>query len=165
MLEKVSDLAYAASKYLVLFLVGIMSIVIIIQVLCRTFLGFSIFWSEEFARYCLVWVTFIGTSMAVRNADLAKFDLVLEIIPEKWKRFYQIVLDLIIFTFLAVAFYYGIQQVLAPSSMVVSPALRLPMWVVYLSVPVGFFLMMIHVVNSLVKNIWKRKEDKEWQLS
>ncbi len=150
-----------------MFLVGIMSVVIVVQVLCRTFLGFSIFWSEEFARYCLIWITFVGTSMAIRKAELAVFDLVLESTPIKWKWIYRLILDGLVLTFICIAIYFGFKQTFAPSALAqVSPALRSPMWVVYLSVPVGFIMMFIHIMNSMVQTVMNRKEgEKEWQSS
>ena len=41
-----------------------MAAVIILQVIFRYVLNHSLFWSEELARYLLVWLTFLGASSA-----------------------------------------------------------------------------------------------------
>lgn len=156
-LERLSSIVYRFSKYLIIFLVGSMSLIIVIQVFSRTFLGFSIFWSEEYARYCLVWMTFIGASMAVRKNELAMFDLILHRISEKWKWLYMILLDFLVLLFLIIVIYFGFKQIFTPTVLMQnSPALQVPVWVLYLSVPIGFILTSIHLLNSIVQNFLTR---------
>lgn len=161
-LEKLSSFVYHLSKYFLIFLVGSMSLIIIVQVFCRTFLGFSIFWSEEYARYCLVWSTFIGASMAVRNKELAMFDLLIEKMSEKWKWLYLSMIDLLVLTFILIAIYFGFKQIFTPTVLMqVSPALRMPVWILYLSVPIGCIFMSIHLLNSMAQHILTRKQGEE----
>lgn len=161
-LEKLSSFVYHLSKYILIFLVGSMSLIIIIQVFCRTFLGFSIFWSEEYARYCLVWSTFIGASMAVRNRELAMFDLFIEKMSQKWKWLYLSFIDLLVLAFIMIAIYFGFKQVMTPTVLMqVSPALRMPIWILYLSVPIGCVFISIHLLNSIVQNFLTRTQGEE----
>ena len=44
-----------------------MTLVVSLQVVCRYLLGASLTWSEEFARYSLVWITFLGGSIALKK--------------------------------------------------------------------------------------------------
>ncbi|WP_017729035.1 TRAP transporter small permease [Halalkalibacterium ligniniphilum] len=160
-LERLSQSIYAVSKYLVVFLVGLMSIVIIAQVLNRTFFGSSFFWSEELARYCLVWITFIGVSIAVRNGELVMLDFIQTKLTGKWKKYYQFFLNLIALIFMGIIIYYGFKQTFAPSALIqVTPALRLPMWVVYICVPIGFIFSFIHIISSMVLALKMGKEDR-----
>lgn len=145
-----------------------MTVVIIAQVFCRTFLGFSIYWAEELARYLLVWITFLGASMAFRNADLASFDLVQKKINPEWQWIYRLFIEASVLFFVAVAFYYGIKQTFSPSIMnQVSPALRLPMSVNYMAVPAGFGLMLIYGLSSIITlflNQRKKEEVESYQV-
>jgi|SRR5690625_3843533 len=153
-LEKTSDSVHFFSKYLLLVLVGSMSLVIIAQVFSRTFLGLSIYWSEEFARYCLIWITFIGASIAYKNIELAMFDLIIEKISLNWRWLYLIVLDIIVLTFIVITIYYGLLKIIEPTTLMnSSPALKLPIWIVYLSVPIGFTFMLIHNINFIFQKI------------
>ena len=63
-LEKLSR---SINRWIEFFLFGLglsMSIIIAVQVFCRYVLNHSLFWSEELARYLLVWLTFLGASVA-----------------------------------------------------------------------------------------------------
>lgn len=156
-LRKTTDYIYAISKYMLIFLVGSMSLVIIAQVFARTFLGFSIFWSEEYARYCLIWITFIGASMALKNGELAMFDLFLAKTKKEWQHLYRIGLNILILIFVVVSIYFGFKQVFSPTALMqVSPALRIPMWFVNLSVPFGFIIMFIYIVNTIIETLFAR---------
>ncbi|MGM8212939.1 TRAP transporter small permease [Virgibacillus sp. W0430] len=158
-LRKTTDLIYAISKYMLMVLVGSMSLVIIAQVFARTFLGFSIFWSEEYARYCLIWVTFIGASMALKNGELAMFDLFLAKTRKEWQHFYRLGLNMLVLIFVVVSIYFGFKQVFSPTALMqVSPALRIPMWFVNLSVPVGFIIMFIYIVNTIIETLFARNK-------
>ncbi|MGM8365265.1 TRAP transporter small permease [Virgibacillus sp. W0181] len=153
-LSKLSNYIYAVSRYMLIFLVGSMSLVIIAQVFCRTFLGFSIFWSEEYARYCLIWTTFIGASMAMKNGELAMFDLFLAKTKKEWQDYYRLILNFLVLIFVVVSIYFGFKQVFSPTALMqVSPALRIPMWFVNLSVPTGFIIMFIYIVNTIMETL------------
>lgn len=140
-----------------------MTIVIVAQVICRTFFGFSIFWAEELSRYCLTWVTFVGASMALRNADLVALDLIEKKMKGQWKWFLQLFIEILVFVFILIAIVYGLKQAFSPSIInQVSPALRLPMPIVYISIPVGFTFMLIHSIRSCFQLVKSRKENTEW---
>jgi len=154
---------YVVTKFLTTILVGTMTIVILAQIISRSFLGYSIYWSEEFARYCLIWITFIGASLAYRNLELAAFDLLLNNIPKKIKWIYSIIIDFILLSFFGILIYYGFLQTFKPSTLIqLSPAMRAPMWIVYLSAPLGFTFMFVYALDSLVQTIRTRNEGEPY---
>lgn len=68
------DRVYRALQMLLTFLIGILIIPVTIQIAAR----FSEYvphfiWTEEMARFCLIWIIMIGASIAVR--DGAHFDV------------------------------------------------------------------------------------------
>ncbi|WP_102347235.1 TRAP transporter small permease [Bacillus sp. Marseille-P3661] len=136
----------------ILIVVGIaMTVVIVAQVICRTFLGFSIYWSEEFARYCLIWMTFLGASVAYSQAELAFLDILENKFKGKSKWILQLLVELCVLFFIVICIYYGLKQTFAPSTLnKVSPAMRLPMVFVYSSVPISFSFMFLQSLNSII---------------
>jgi len=53
--------------YFAAFLMGAMLFIVCFQVFTRKVLGFSLSWTEELARFLLIWITFVGSALAVRN--------------------------------------------------------------------------------------------------
>ena len=63
-LERISTACNRCAEYLLLLLGLSMTATVILQVFSRYILNHSLFWSEELARYLLVWLTFIGATVA-----------------------------------------------------------------------------------------------------
>ncbi|MDA8235668.1 MAG: TRAP transporter small permease [Clostridia bacterium] len=153
-MHKASELINKFASYVVMVAAFVMTVIVIIQVSCRYFLGFSIFWSEELARYLLVWITFLGGSVAFKHAQLASINFVTDRLPEKLRAIVSLVAQLIILGFLITATVYGFKQSFAPSVLTqVSPALRMPMMYNYLAVPISFGVMCIHCLDNLFKEL------------
>ena len=58
-----------------LMLIG-MVVVICMQTFCRTVIFRSIPWSEELSRYFFVWITVLGSSLAISQKLLVKIDVI-----------------------------------------------------------------------------------------
>jgi TRAP-type C4-dicarboxylate transport system permease small subunit len=134
---------------------SIMSIVITLQVFMRYAMQASLSWSEELARYLFIWLIYIGISYGVKkNAHVAvtATDLVLS---ETWRKWIKIISNLVFLAFAACAFYYG-REVCATIARLgqQTPAMDIPMWLVYAAVPTGFCLTAIRLVQSLCRQ-WR----------
>ncbi|WP_158738071.1 TRAP transporter small permease [Alteribacillus sp. YIM 98480] len=148
---------YSVSKWLVAALVAAMSVVIIAQIISRGIFHYSIFWAEELSRFCLIWITFIGASAAYKNVEMAALDLLEKKISGKFRWLNKVIIELLVLVFVVTALYYGVIQTFSPSIMnQVSPAIQLPMFIVYLAIPIGFGLMSLYSISSLIRLIKHR---------
>ncbi|GAB6179829.1 TRAP transporter small permease [Desulfotomaculum defluvii] len=153
-MQKVSEFVNKLASYVVMTAVLVMTLVIVLQVICRYFLGFSFFWAEELARYLLIWITFLGGSVAFRKAQLASIDILVERLPGLLKVTVVIISQVIVLGFLVTAAVYGFKQSFSPAVITqVSPALRLPMMYNYLAVPISFSIMCLHCLGNVFQNI------------
>lgn len=131
---------------------SIMVVFIFIQVVMRQ-LGNSLTWSEELARYCFIWLVYIGISYGVKKQRHIKVDVALIFLKEKA----QIVLTIIahiIFIFFAlfvVRYGYDIATKLLAFGQK-SPALHIPMGLVYMATPVGMGLTLLRLIQNLIKH-------------
>jgi len=64
LLEKGCAVTNRSIEYFISGLGFSMSILVAVQVFCRYVLNSSLFWSEELARYMLVWISFFGATVA-----------------------------------------------------------------------------------------------------
>lgn len=153
-MDKVLDKLYILSKWLLSFFVAAMTIVIIAQIISRGVFNYSIFWAEEFSRYCFVWVTFIGASVTYKSGEMVALDFIVNKISTRFKWLYLGILELIVLIFSLVALNFGLMQTFSPSIMnQVSPAIQLPMFIIYLSIPIGFGLISLYAINSILRLI------------
>lgn len=136
-------------------LMVIMTGVTFAQVFFRFVIVHSLPWSEEFSRYCLVWASFLGASIALKRGLHIGVEAFVEKLPKSKKRFIHRFTLIIVLLFLLVVIIKGFEMAtfnLKQSS----PAMRIPMGVPYLAVPVGGLFMFVHLFSELILG-WKQK--------
>lgn len=128
-----------------------MAVVLFAQVVMRYFLRAPFVWSEELARYILVWTAIVGVSLAVRERRHISVDFLPIILGEKSYRLFAIIAHLGVLAFSLVMISASIpliQRIAAIGQ--TSPALGIPMWIVYAAVPVGFALTLLRTIQALI---------------
>ncbi len=114
---------------------------IIIGVMCRYVFKSSLIWTEEAARFSLVWMVMVGALGAALRGDHMVIDFVVPHLPAplrrliEWGRF---VLSLSVFLLMI---YVGTVNAFQMKGMR-TIALGIPKTIPLLSVPVGFLLLM-----------------------
>lgn len=136
-----------------------MSVILLIQILMRAFGGSSLTWAEEVARYFYVWSVFLSLGCTIRGGTILKVDLLLEKLPKGLRQVVQNFLELINVVLYAYLAYYSILVVQSvQSSGQTSPALEIPMYLVYLIIPIGFVLASLRSVQKIYFNITGKKD-------
>lgn len=134
--------------------------ILFVNVVTRYF-GYSLKWAEEFTRYMIIWITFIGSSMCVRNYAHVGIDVVVSRLSARSQLLMKLVVWLIGVGFSFVMFILGIQivsQVMGTKQL--TPAMMIPMWIPYLGIPIGCFLMTVRYFQEVSK-VFKELNDKE----
>lgn len=130
------------------FLIGI-SCIMFVQIFMRL-MGSSLPWAEELCRYFYLWSVFLSISFTIRKGIILRVDLLLNSLPRKIRKFVEILLQLItvvLFLFLA---YYSLLTVLGvKASFQTSPAMELPMYIIYSIIPVGFILASVRSLQNI----------------
>jgi C4-dicarboxylate transporter, DctQ subunit len=139
-------------EWLVASFMGLATVVIFVSVLHR-YTGdvpwiwkytqhLSLTWAQELCIYLFIWMAKFGAAYGVRTGIHVGVDVLVRLLEPAKRRFW------ITFDLLAGAFFTGVIAVLGAMFVwrmmgtgQVSPDLELPMWIVYLAVPLGSALM------------------------
>lgn len=135
-----------------------MAVVVLLQVIFRYVLNFPLFWTEEFARYCLVWSSLLGSAVAVKRGQHIAVNIFMERFPPSLRRGLTIIALISVAVILTIILWGGIQLV-AITRAQISPALRVSMSVPYLAVPVGAALMLLHTIGFIFDTITAKIAD------
>ena len=95
MLSRLSDGLNRASEVACCVILLAMTLVVILQVVCRYVISAALTWSEELARYSLVWITFVGAGMASKRGG----HMALEAMVKRFSPRAQVVVKLITLLF------------------------------------------------------------------
>lgn len=142
---------------------SVMVSVIFMQVVARR-LDSSLSWSEELARFCFIWLVYIGISYGVKKQKHIKVDVLLTIVNQKWKFILNVISSLLFMIFAVFVIYYGFDIATKLLSFgQKSPALQIPMGYIYLAAPIGMGLTLIRLIQRLIRDIgmFIRKEEFE----
>lgn len=127
-----------------------MALILMAQILMRVFAQNSLSWAEEVARYFYVWSVFLSISCTIRMKNILRVDFLLQIMPKFLRRFFEACLDavnVILYGYLAYHSVTVVQNVQASAQ--TSPALKIPMYLVYAIVPFGFALASVRSIQSI----------------
>lgn len=109
-------------------------------------------WAEELTLYLMVWIVFVGGSIAVRTRGHIAIDLLPLVLSPANRRRLAIAVGLAALAFFAAFFWYSLQHVLRVQSISQrTPVMQAPMWLTYLAMPVGTFLMGLRTVQQLAR--------------
>lgn len=142
-------------------LLALISVVMMTQIIMRYAFSASLSWPEEFTRYCFVWSVFIGTSYSVKKRNMLRIDAITGLFSQRGKDYMNLIVEIIILLFFGFLCFNSIEVVqrLYVSGQT-SPAMELPMYLVYASTVVGFGLTIIRSLQNLVilTKVLKHKE-------
>ncbi len=149
-LERLSDRANRVVEFAAGSIVGLTVAITFLQVVFRYGLGSSLSWSEEAARYCFIWVIFLGTSVAARRGQHIAVDVLIEAIPARLRRRLALGAALLGIAFFAI-FAYVAALLVDNAWRQTSTALQISIAWVYACAPLGAGLTILHLVNGAVR--------------
>ncbi len=127
----------------------LMSLIILLQVVFRFVVYVPFPWSEECARYMMVWMAMLGSVVALRWGRHIGVRVLVEKIPgHGYDRFIVPLVQLGMIVFLALLTQQGVN--LAALNMYQrSPAMEIPMLIPYLAIPAGSLMMIIDIAADM----------------
>ena len=128
------------------------TVMVSVEVVLRYFFGASLYVTEEFTRYALVWMVFLGSSLAIR--DHSHFRMEIFVDRFRGRAFYGVNLaaQLLIALFLVFLVVEGIVALTFQFEQVI-PTLNISMFWFYLAIPIGGVLMILNLLPQLWENI------------
>lgn len=117
-------------------------------------------WVEEVVRYVIIWGVFLGFAIALRHNQHIQVDLLYDKMPPKLQKLVDLFATIVSIFFCLAYTYYGYVLVEARfHSGMVSLDVGIPMWIVYLILPISGLLFTLRFIERLV-NIARGKEAK-----
>ena len=133
---------------LVVLFFGYMGIAVLVQIAGRYVFDYSIDWTAETATFAQIWMIFLAGGLAMRERLHVSVDALTHVLPEPVLRALTILIALPCLWFLGQAI-VGSFALIEIGLIQSSPVLQVPMWIPYLSLPVGLtyfgleFLLML----------------------
>ena len=123
-------------------------VVTLMQVISRYVFNAPFMWTEELARDLGIWLVLLCTAIVVREEGHLGF----EILPERWKPVLRLVANIAIILFSVSLFKASIVFVKVSLGLK-SDAIEMPLWILYVAIPIGLALMAVFGVENVIRQI------------
>ena len=143
----------AASVVVVCF--AYMTLAVLAQVFGRYFFNYSISWTEETAKFAQIWVVFIGAGIAMRRGWHVAVDVLPSKLPLGPARAVSVAIAAACIGFLGLVVFGSLPLIELGWMFEVSPVLQVPMWIIYLCIPIGAFYFAVEIVLAVIDR-WDR---------
>lgn len=161
-MQKIYSQLNSAIEVILVFIFGLMVVDVVWQVIARYVVGQSSSFTEEFARFALIWLTVLGAAYinGQKEGHLSMDVFMMKLSKEKQQlRIRRIQILIAVFAFLVMVIGGGNLVYITLKLGQVAPALSVPLGFVYLIVPISG-LIIIFFSFYHIKNTFELKHDE-----
>lgn len=132
------------NRWVVIIILAAMAMMVFANVALRFLTDESILWVEEVSRYLMIWLTFLGAGLVMRYGGHIGIDTLQDSFPRHAVLVRWIVV-LLLLGFFGFMVWIGSRYAMLTWGQT-TPVLQIPVGIVYLAMPVGFGLLIVHLL-------------------
>ncbi len=131
------------NRWAVIAMLAAMAAMVFANVALRFLTDQSILWVEEVSRYLMIWLTFLGSGIVLRYGAHVAIETLAQSLPGAAAAIRGAVLAVLL-AFFATMIWLGARYAMLTWDQT-TPVLGIPIGAVYLAMPIGFALMIVHL--------------------
>lgn len=135
---------------LVVFLFTVMMTAVLVQIAGRYVFNYSISGASEIATFSQIWLVFFGAGVAMRRGQHVVVDVLALFLPDGVRRIISIIVAAGSIAFVLIVAWASL-ALIKFGFIQTSPALQLPMWMIYLCMPIGSLYLALEIVAAAVQ--------------
>ena len=144
LLRRIDQGILAVNRALMIAALAVMAVIVLANVVTRYLTNYSIPWSEELARYLMIWLTFLGIGPVLRLGGHVAIDTFQDSLQASRARVLRLLIVAAVAGFCAVVAYFGCAYV-ARTWMQATAVMEIPFALVAAAVPTGMILALWHL--------------------
>lgn len=137
-------------KHFLNVILALLVIAVFLQVIFRFVLNQPLAWTEEMARYCLVWITFLGAAYAMSSKAHIGMEVFVNLFALPMRKVLYVIATVASLTFFLLMVVEG-YDLAARSMSQLSPVLRIPMGAIYAVIPLSGFILIVNMASQFTK--------------
>jgi TRAP-type C4-dicarboxylate transport system permease small subunit len=141
--KNLDNLLLTVNRGALIALLAAMAAMVFANVALRFLTDYSILWVEEASRYTMIWLTFIGAGPVLRYGGHIGIDSLQQATP-RYAPLIRAIVVVVMALFFSSMVVIGIRYASLTWAQT-TPVLEMPVGAVYLAMPIGFALMLVHL--------------------
>ena len=153
-IKKINNAMKVVEEFIVGYGTIALAVLIISNVVGRNVFGYSLFFVQEVNEFLIIIITFVGCSYAARNGRHIRMSALSDLVPEKYEKKMTYLMTGGTFVFLVWLTYVSGDYIhnLFQSGRT-SNLLTIPLWRIWIIVPIGLGLTTIHYFMAFIRNL------------
>lgn len=151
-LTRLSDFLNKICCVIVVIVGAAMTACLVWGVFTRFILKDPAVFTEEVARFCLIWLAFIGSSIAMKRKDLTSFRFLVDRIPLRGQKFMEMTGTVLLMTYLVIFLKSG-NDAMGIFERQKASVTKIPLIYPAMGLYIGACVMMVHAVPQLMIQI------------
>lgn len=141
-------------EYVLAYSIIFMAVLLIANIIMRKVLNQSMTFSEEVGQSLLIIVSFFGLAYTAKKGRHITMSILFDAVDNKKKKIMMFIISLISSVILFYLAYLAFDYVMSTVNLGrTTPALRIPIWIIYAFVPLGMFLTGIEYLYTFILNV------------
>jgi TRAP-type C4-dicarboxylate transport system permease small subunit len=141
-------------EYVLLTMLILITLAMTAQIVARYIFRSPMAWPEEFCRYCYIWTVFLSLGFTIKKGNMLRVNVVVDMFPTIVRNLLKLCVDAVMAVVFAVFFYQSILRTsFIQGTGQISPAMQVPMWLMYCATIIGFFLGALRSVQACYYDI------------
>lgn len=145
------------------FALAVLVVVTFTNVFMRYLFSAPLIWAEEVQLLCFLWMTFMGAGAAFRFGSHVAIEVVVDALPDKFKRIIEIVDYILVILILGYVTYLGMTMM--PLMLKIGKQtniLHIPFWFINIVMPIGCAVMILCTTSAHYQKFFgKKSSDSE----
>lgn len=154
MLKKMDDAISKVEELFSVVLFLAMVLIVCWSVLCRYVLRIPFLQGEELARFLMIYVVYIGTSVGVKSKSHIGVEVFVDLLPDNIKSWVKIFTEILCTLMFALLFGLSVQMLQhLVQTMQMTTTTNIPTYIVFMCIPIGLLFGVIHYIVETVSMI------------
>jgi C4-dicarboxylate transporter, DctQ subunit len=159
--ERLDEAVGRLEKALMVLFVGVMIVTAFAQIVLRNFTGIGLPWSESLVRYLVLWVGFIGASLAAREGRHITIEVIKLRPSASGRRHLAAFSQLCAVLVCAVMTWAAVKFVRDDAQIGTRAFLDLPTWVLETIIPATFAIMSLRFLLRAIRALRRQAAGRE----
>lgn len=139
--DRLDNIISRVENILIVFMLSLMMIMAFLQIVLRNLFATGFSWADVLVRYLVLWVAFIGASLATREGKHINIDVFSRWISGKSKIYLKAICELCSLIICGLLAYAAVKFIQFEAQMGGTTFFGLPAWLPQLIIPITFGLM------------------------
>ena len=144
-MKRLETIFVALNGWALILMLSAMTLIVGANITLRYVTAHSLPWADEAARYLMIWMTFGGAGLVLRTGGHVAITNLQDALPTTGQKLLRGALVLVLLIFFGFMVSVGIEYA-QRMQFQLTPALRIPFLYVYAAMPVGFALLIAHLL-------------------